>query len=90
MADTLGGRYTAVKPHLSGEVGPGKLQRLLQNACERTPITAFAGYFANGGSRLLSDFLKGGNQLGNINANHGAFAQTALDIELKIGAVKHA
>lgn len=39
---------------------------------------------------LLSDFLQSGNQLGNIDANDGAFAQTALDIELKVGSVKHA
>ena len=91
MADTLGGRYIAVKPDLVEETSPWPITTLVTECRWTESSNPFlADEFQDGGSRLFSDFLKSGNQLGNIDANHCAFAQPAVDIELKIGPVKHA
>jgi len=48
------------------------------NACctmsEDARSSRFRRLVADNGSPLPSDFLKSGNQLGNIDANHRAFA----------------
>jgi hypothetical protein len=53
MADTLGGRYIAVKPHLVEELRHSRLQRLLQNAGGRKAPTLLANEFKDGGSLIF-------------------------------------
>ena len=89
MADTLGGSHSAVKPHLQEEAHHRRLQRLLHNAGgQNAYVSSPNAWRQRAGRGLLSNFLKSRNQLGNINANHRAFTQPALNIELEICSVK--
>src|SRR5215472_18322085 len=89
MADTLGGSNIAVKPQFRREPRPGWITTLVTEWQGRKS-GCFFRTVADRSPESLSDFLKRWNQLGNINANHCAFAQPALDIELKIRSVEHA
>src|SRR5215469_14764469 len=91
----LDGRHSRRQQHRCQATIPARTSLGVDyNACYRMTKDAKSGCFfrtvADRSPESLSDFLKRWNQLGNINANHCAFAQPALDIELKIRSVEHA